>query len=176
MLTANRTEDAIFAEWRTAENEQKAELERELYSRLKQHAFAVVWLILQESRPDIVEEAIYEVLRKPEAFKGEAKFTTWFEAIVRNICKRKLRYKIKHKNDVSLDNIELPVGRVEEEVHSRLQLEDICSRLSTEERELLRLKQEEATEEEISRRFHISCKGVRSRWFRLRAKILKELK
>lgn len=176
MSTLERTEDQVFADFCAAEGEDRVELGEELHRRLHAHAHAVVWLTLQERRPDIVEEAIFEVMRKPEAFRGGSKFTTWFEAIVRNICRRKLRYTIKHRNDVGLDELELVSGEATEAPsNAKLDLAAIRESLAPEEKTLLDMKYQEFPEEAIARELGISKKGIRTRWHRLRRRILEDL-
>ena len=171
-----RSEDQVYGEYCLEDDiDKKDALLQELISLLSKHAYAVVWLVLQESRPDIVNEALEAVLRQMPRFKGRSKFSTWTEAIIRNICRRKLRYHIRHKTDCSLDDTNAFVTS-EDKINTRLDIHRIRGTLSEEERILFDAQLEGATYREIQQRLNLDSENAaRLRWHRLKSKIAKEM-
>lgn len=89
-------EDAAFATWR----EEGTGIE-ELVELLQSHAEAVTMDILHEADEDIALEAVCKVMEKCGSFKGESKFSTWFHSIVVNLCKMRIRERVR-RNEVPL--------------------------------------------------------------------------
>jgi RNA polymerase sigma factor (sigma-70 family) len=172
-----RSEDQVYGEYCLEGDEEKKEvLLRDLTALLSKHAYAVVWIILQESRPDIVNEALEAILRQLPKFKGRSKFSTWTEAIIRNICRRKLRYHIKHKNDLAIEDVD-PSLSPESQIHTRLDISRIRGNLSEEERILFDSQLEGASYKEIQQRLKLDSENAaRLRWHRLKTKLARELR
>lgn len=116
------------------------------------------------------------VLRKIGEFKGESKFSTWTEAITRNLCRDSLREKIRKKLEVSFEDVDLEGGNLESQVNSQIELDGISDLLEPGERDLLLLKLEGASFKEIQERLSLNTEETaRTRWGRLRKKILEEM-
>src|ERR1700754_176951 len=56
----------------------------------------------RETAEDILQEAFMRVIRGAEAYKRQAKFTTWLYTIARNLCVDQTRRR-KHRKHASLD-------------------------------------------------------------------------
>lgn len=89
----------MYAEYRASPS---PELERELVQAMKRHGYAVVWQQLHENHPDIVNYSIFKALAHSDGFLGESKFSTWFQTIVTNLCRKHLRQKT-HRQEVPLE-------------------------------------------------------------------------
>lgn len=184
-----RSEDQVYAELcLEVDPDKKQVLLEELTPLVSKHAYAVSWLVLQETRPDVVNETLEAVLRQLPTFKGRSKFSTWVEAITRNICNRKLRYRIRHRKDVPLDDLELPLFqsyaraplrdmiKEQERVHSKLELENIRESLTPEDKTLLDGMLQGESYEDLRNKLALeSQSAVRTKWHRLKKRIVKEL-
>lgn len=172
-----RSEDQVYAELcLEVDPDKKQVLLEELTPLVSKHAYAVSWLVLQETRPDVVNETLEAVLRQLPTFKGRSKFSTWVEAITRNICNRKLRYRIRHRKDVPLDDLELPLFQEQERVHSKLELENIRESLTPEDKTLLDGMLQGESYEDLRNKLALeSQSAVRTKWHRLKKRIVKEL-
>jgi RNA polymerase sigma-70 factor (ECF subfamily) len=56
----------------------------------------------KETAEDLLQEAFMRVIRGAEAYKRQAKFTTWLYTIARNLCVDQTRRR-KHRKHASLD-------------------------------------------------------------------------
>src|SRR6201991_3711411 len=74
---------------------------------LSRHRRAVYNFILRfvgdrETAEDLLQEAFMRVIKGAEAYKRQAKFTTWLYTIARNLCVDQTRRR-KHRKHASLD-------------------------------------------------------------------------
>src|SRR5580704_7025896 len=56
----------------------------------------------KETAEDLLQEAFMRVIKGAEAYKRQAKFTTWLYTIARNLCVDQTRRR-KHRKHASLD-------------------------------------------------------------------------
>jgi RNA polymerase sigma factor (sigma-70 family) len=73
------------------EEEKKTETPFEkLYSDFADKAYSIAWRMTGdvEAAQDIVQEAFLQAYRSIESFRGESAITTWFYAILKNVCFR----------------------------------------------------------------------------------------
>jgi RNA polymerase sigma factor (sigma-70 family) len=161
-----RDENVVFQEY--LENPVVAE---ELYSLLKAHAYAIVH---QEgiwgAQQDIVNEACWHAMQLPTRFRGEAKFSTWFQQIVLNLCVDERRRLTQRKED-SLEVCKEPLSKAPLLTVS----EEVLQGLLPEEQRLLRLRLDGASHAETAETFGITTSGARTRWLRLIKKLKGEL-
>lgn len=99
MPTKNSENDA-FQQWR-----ETGEGIENLTELLKLHAHKVTRQVLKDADDDIAMEAICKVLEKGKTFKDESQFSSWFHAIVVNLCKDELRRR-KQRAEVPLSEAE----------------------------------------------------------------------
>lgn len=170
-----RDENLVFNEYRAAEDgsNRKRELEEELYKLLFRHAMAVCWLVCKESRPDVANESVFRAMKNAKTFKGNAKFSTWFQTIVTNLIKTTKRREAALK-EVGLDTIP-ETGFQTTDAEALLDVHTLRAELEPEEREFLDMKLRGENEAEISEKLGLTAEGVRSKWFRLRKKLSKRL-
>lgn len=171
-----RTENIVFKEFTEAsEGPHKEALERELQRLLLAHALSVAWLQLKEYRPDIANFCVYKAFQKFDRFRGEAKFSTWFHRIALNACTSNLRLKLRQA-EVPLDSV-VEKGTTEEgAIIAKLQIERIADKLDAADKQFLQWKLEQLDETEIAKRTGLTLPGVRSKWSRIRKRILRQLK
>jgi RNA polymerase sigma-70 factor (ECF subfamily) len=62
----------------------------------------------EQDAEEVVQDAFWAVIRKVDAFRGEAAFSTWLHRIVANAALQKLRARRRGRVDASLDDA-LPV-------------------------------------------------------------------
>jgi RNA polymerase sigma-70 factor, ECF subfamily len=151
--------------------------EEALVASLRVYAAKICWKLLRDSNPDVVNTACYQAIKFSHQFKGDAKFTTWFHKVVENLCTSHIRKK-KRKAEVSFDDLtNKQVQQLPTREHTEVGviLGDIVSKLTKEEQEFLRMKQDGHSDEEIGEVFNISPVGVRVRWMRLRKKLKEQL-
>lgn len=148
----------------------RAQQQEELYKVLRKHAFAIVWQTLRQRRPDIVNYAIWKALRHAGSFRGEAKFSTWFTKIVRNLCRDEVRKPKGLVEEVSLEEVE---ELAEPEVGMVRLIRLDLSKLTREERRYVELKEWGYTEKEIGEVFGITEGGASERWMRIKRKLRK---
>lgn len=170
-----RTENIVFGEYCKADGEPKERLELELHKMLLAHAMSVCWLQLKDYRPDIANFCVQKAFQKMGNFRGDAKFSTWFHRICLNACTSSLRDKIKQA-EVPLDAVGEKGQDQEGALLAKLQIERIREALSDEDRELLDWKLQALDEVAIAKMTGLTTSGVRTRWSRLRKRILRQLK
>jgi RNA polymerase sigma factor (sigma-70 family) len=165
---ATRDENEVFAEWRAAEGERKEELLWELEKLLRHHAHAVCWQQLQEHDQALVNGAVFRALHRQHQFRGEAKFSTWFEALVRRLCHTALRQKITQRNrEVSLTHLEgtgaEPGVSEGPGVDARVEMQRLLETLSAKEQMILRQQLQGVADEETATFLGISKHTLQQR-------------
>jgi len=75
-----------------------------LLSRHRKPVYNFILRILgdRETAEDLLQEAFMRVIKGAEAYKRQAKFTTWLYTIARNLCVDQIRRR-KHRKHASLD-------------------------------------------------------------------------
>lgn len=81
---------------------------RRLYNSVSRrvYAFAMHHLHDATAAAEVVGEALYEVWRRPEAFRGDAKFSTWVLGIARHKMLDRMRSKAPEHEDID-EHLEL---------------------------------------------------------------------
>lgn len=139
------------------------------------------WLDLIE-HSDIIQNALIGMMRKLPAFEwtGQYSFRAWIKRITYNQSVSYLRKKKKHEAE-PLDRIDpnsLSFDADDEEFYSQRLVVEI-ERLLGKDAESLQLVelrcQQRMTFEEISQQMGITAGSVRTRWYRLRKKIMPHL-
>jgi RNA polymerase sigma factor (sigma-70 family) len=168
-------ENVIFEKYKTSTDPvEKKTLEDELIKLVTKHCFSIVCQQLQETRPDLVNTALASIMRNLSGFRGEAKFSTWVQKIIQNICKRDIKKKIRDrpfwqqivegKVPVNEDGeFYLPGISEERSVHAKILLDHIRESLSEKEQILLNMILEKRTSEEIAEVFGIAGSTARGK-------------
>jgi len=169
-----RTENEVFDEWRAAKGDQRELLLQELVPLLQKHARAVIWNKLAESRPELVNQAIYKVVVHAEDFRGEAKFSSWFHTIITNECNLALKQEKRHRNrTVALEeDHDFPTRGV---LDAGIELEQAIEGLTASDLSFIEMKLLGWNEEEIAKRLGINTVTVRQRWMRIKARVRRKV-
>jgi RNA polymerase sigma factor (sigma-70 family) len=152
-----RDSDLIFADYISADENEAHKYEKALIDSLKGHAYAVCLLVLQQPRKDIVEEAIQKALTHAKTFRGESKFSTWFHAIVKNLCAsaQKAEVRRRQRGEVSMeemDDVDPDSGQnVEAQTSAKIDLDRLTEGMKEEEKQILHFKMQGMNEGEIAR-------------------------
>lgn len=175
-----REEDRVFEEYKTvtarenSSEQEIAHLQYKLIGLLTIHANAVVWQMLRQNRPDVVNEALLRGFKGIRRFRGESKFSTWFQRIVINECKRTAVKEGKvARREVSLEDVEEIPAVDEPGVY--ISDEAILQKLPEGDKAFFICKEHGATDQELATAFGLSLIGVRVRWHRIKKRLKKLL-
>jgi RNA polymerase sigma factor (sigma-70 family) len=169
----------------TTDSAEKAALEEKLIALLKKHCLAVCSQRLQESRMDLTNQALADIIRYLPTFEGRngAKFSTWVHHIIKTICSREITKKIKDRTYwLQFDGVVpkdgegelyVPASPEEKKVHARILVDKIREGLSKEELIIFDMFLERKTAGEIAVVAGGDENTVRCRWFRLKEKLQK---
>jgi RNA polymerase sigma factor (sigma-70 family) len=152
-----RDSNSIFADYITADEGEAYKFEQELIAELKRYAYAICLLTLKQPRKDIVEESIQKALTHAKKFRNDSKFSTWFHAIVKNLCMsaQKSDLKRRSRGEVSMEDLEDsdPESNqdVEAETTAQIDLERVTEGLGELERQVLHLRMQGLSETEIAK-------------------------
>lgn len=175
MKKGRDSEDDLYDRFRTSEGEEHDLVLEKLHEKLFRHGLAVAYIVLHEHRPDIAAAACAEVICYPYRFKGTAKFTTYFEKIVRNMCRRALREKIEDRANVPIDDLDLESHQFEKETQPKLFIDRISRDLDPESQTLIKLKLIGTPDAEIGEKLGINTEAVKARWYRLKKTLAKQV-
>lgn len=144
------------------------------------HAFVVRVLYRYFSREqdveDVAQEVFFKAYRNLEQYEGRSSLKTWLFSIAANTAKNELRKRSRRPAviDQSLQEMDefLP-GEAESlpqhNIHQRQAFQQAFSQLSTQEQEILLLKDfEELTYEEIASQLNLSVSAAKMRVQRVR--------
>lgn len=164
-------ENVVFAQWKSAPADEKVKYLPRLLRLLRAHAFAVCWIKLKENRPDIVNQAVWRVLSRKDEFEGKSSFSTWFQAIVQNLCTDVHRTNVR-KAEVTIEGLNLPATK--SGVEAKIELEQLSKGLKDRQKLLVKLKLKGLNDAEIGRVLGINELAVRHSWTRTKEKIRKK--
>ena len=76
----------------------------EIFGKYRSRLFGIAYRMLGsvQDAEDLLQEAFMRVIKGAEAYKRQAKFTTWLYTIARNLCVDQTRRR-KHRKHASLD-------------------------------------------------------------------------
>lgn len=173
METKIREEDIIYEAYREADGTNRQILQGQLIGLLTAHANAICWLQLHTHRPDICNEAVFRALQFEKDFKGESKFSTWFQRVVLNLIASDQRRAARRKEN-SLEEVHSEANVLG--LEARIDAARLLKLLNKAEREIFQYKLLELDEATIGAKIGLSPEGVRTRWHRIRKKLLKLLR
>jgi RNA polymerase sigma factor (sigma-70 family) len=147
----------------------------EFYKTLYDHAQRLVGMASGECLPEVANEAITRVFKHLAKFNGKSRFSTWFTRIVLNCLNDHMTARAK-KREVPMSEL-AEAGNAREEPVSveSLDLSSFAGELDPEDRQFLQWKISGETETYISKQTGLSLAGVRSKWHRMRGKLLERL-
>jgi RNA polymerase sigma factor (sigma-70 family) len=140
------------------------------------YRYAVGMLNNRMDAEDVAQEAFVKAFYSISGLDNEFAFSSWMITIVSNLCKDRLKKRVKEQafrdepNELTVDpNLSDPL--------TKLSLEDCLSRLSIDHREVLLLHDVQGYRyEEIANMVDVPLGTVKSRLFAARMALRKELK
>lgn len=171
-------ENEVFEAWRNATGAEKELLQETLVKLLTRHGFAICSIKLSDRRPDIVNYAILKALTKSDKFRGDAKFSTWFQTVVTNLCNSSLREKKRRSPERYIEDLnesELSQLSNVADISDKLDLERLLTGLTDDDKEFIHMKLSGMTETEIAEVNGLSLGGLRHKWWRIRGRIKRNL-
>lgn len=121
---------------------------------------------------DAVQEVFVRYIRNEESFRGDCSYKTWLLTITRNYCLKKLNGRAGKTETIDENIFETTVPSIE----TRISLNDALARLSTEEYELIYLRDYEChTYQEMALILGITVDNVKVKLFRVRKHLRKYL-
>lgn len=173
MVSANLETDGMHWDSKVADFVEAAEQRRPHLVRLARRVTPCI-----EEAEDIVQEALLRAYRNLPRFRGEARMTTWLQAIVQNAAREWLRQKknvlllpIERQGDAENAPFEFPdPGRTPEESCQRAEMRSILRRemekLSAGCRRAVQLCIfEEASQRAAAQEMNVSVVAVKARIF-----------
>ena len=135
-----------------------------------------------DAAADVVQNAFEKVLRCCRQFEGTSRPSTWVFRIVVNESLQWLRSASRrtgrHMDSAALDFVASPVRAPDDDAAARQErrrLHAALGRLNPEDRELLGAVVEGKTLKSLTERFGLSLAGVKTRAFRARRRLAREL-
>ncbi|RKD23977.1 RNA polymerase subunit sigma [Ammoniphilus oxalaticus] len=170
------TEAELIRAAQTGDTDALIQLLREIENEIYRTAFYV--LKNQQDAMDASQEALIRIYKNIKSYQAKAKFSTWTQRIVMNVCMDHFRRK---RDAVSIDEHEFPLeddANVEEEVqlsHMAKDIQDAINLLPSRQRQVVILRYlQDFSYAEISETLELPINTVKSHLFRARQQ-LKEL-
>lgn len=121
---------------------------------------------------DAVQEVFIRYIKNEENFRGDCSYKTWLLTITHNYCLKKLNGRTNNTETIDDDFIE-PYGP---SIETKISLNDALAKLSTEEYELIYLRDYEChTYQEMAVILGITIDNVKVKLFRVRKHLKKYL-
>jgi RNA polymerase sigma-70 factor (ECF subfamily) len=170
----SRDIDAAFAIYKPGDPDS----ERALYETLRAQAANVVWHHQAPDGDTLIHEIVHRAMVALKDFRGESAVSTWFWTLARNEVNRALRKKIRNRerslpiDGDPADKNEEPEGQKPlADIPARpfnsdvaIDLERLQQDLAPEQAEVMRLKAEGNSLEDIANKFGIPLGTARSRY------------
>lgn len=121
---------------------------------------------------DAVQEVFVRYIKNEESFRGDCSYKTWLLTLTRNYCLKKLNGRASQSELID----ETILVSCELSIETRITLNDALAKLSTEEYELIYLRDYEChTYQEIAQILGITVDNVKVKLFRVRKQLRKYL-
>lgn len=121
---------------------------------------------------DAVQEVFVRYIKNEDSFRGDCSYKTWLLTITRNYCFKKLNGRVNHTETIDENFFETH----EPSIETKITLNDAMAKLSTEEYELIYLRDYEChTYQEMAVILGITVDNVKVKLFRVRKHLKKYL-
>lgn len=185
---AEWAENKLYAEWLESAPADRWAVEAKLYSAVKRHVQAVLWIQLNENPPDdLVGKATAAVMMALGRFRKKSKFSTFVHEVADRTGKEYLRGKIRARKVFDEytevvesdreDALEHRAGEVtpsvSPQVEGEIAVREFRQSLSKEDASLLQHKEEGLQSKEIAEKMGSTVEAVDSRLARLKPKVRK---
>jgi len=135
------------------------------------YRYAYSLLKNNEDAEDVVQDVFINYFKKSESYRGDCSIKTWLLVLTRNQCYNVIKSR-KTRQSESIDDVIL--GSDINYVEDKLNIEDALKTLTTEENEIIFLREYSGfSYKEISRILEISIDNVKVRLFRAKQKLRK---
>lgn len=124
----------------------------------------------QDEAQDLMQEALIQLWRSFETFRGESDIRTWIWRVTSNACISFCRKEEKHRETLQLEVADLLTVDDEDNRQIRM-LHDRIYRLRPFDRTVVLLWMEDMSYEEIGQILGISAKNVSVRLFRIKEQL-----
>lgn len=124
----------------------------------------------QDEAQDLMQEALIQLWRSFETFRGESDIRTWIWRVTSNACISFCRKEEKHRETLHLEVVDLLTIDDEDNRQIRM-LHDRIYRLRPFDRTVVLLWMEDMSYEEIGQILGISAKNVSVRLFRIKEQL-----
>lgn len=157
-----------------------AELYRRYSGQMLRYFRRMLWKD-EERAQDFVQDLFLKIVERPEAFREEAKFSTWLYSSAHNMCKNEYRreeVRTRHAGNLKIKEAfeERPDDRIDEEAFSNL-VDCYLASCSEADRTLFVLRYElEKSFPEIAAILNVPEGTLKSRWFYLRKELAEKLR
>jgi RNA polymerase sigma factor (sigma-70 family) len=182
--SAEKRENELYERWSAALDEQRPDLERQLFKAVLRHAEAVIWLKLPERNGNLANSVASDTIKNLSLgkFQKRSKFSTWVQGIAKNKIKEKLKKRKTANRRFSAFDDENPEDTFEDpsqraafgKAEKRLFLDNLRKGLRPKDQILLDCKLEELTSAECAARLGLSENAAESQWRRLRGRLRKK--
>lgn len=124
----------------------------------------------QDEAQDLMQEALIQLWRSFETFRGESDIRTWIWRVTSNACISFCRKEEKHRETLHLEVVDLLT--IDDEDNQQIKmLHDRIYRLRPFDRTVVLLWMEDMSYEEIGQILGISAKNVSVRLFRIKEQL-----
>lgn len=149
--------------------------EQQFTQLIKQHKETIYTVCLmhtaaQDEVQDLMQEALIQLWRSFETFRGESDIRTWIWRVTSNACISFCRKEEKHRETLQLEVADLLTVDDEDNRQIRM-LHDRIYRLRPFDRTVVLLWMEDMSYEEIGQILGISAKNVSVRLFRIKEQL-----
>jgi RNA polymerase sigma-70 factor (ECF subfamily) len=140
-----------------------------IYSRHKNKLYTFCMYVTgnRQLSEDIVQETFVRLMGQSQQLDSNVRIKDWLFICARNLTYNQLK---RHQRSSSL--LEVVSPPTESNVETRIFIQDVLGKLTTDEKELILLREQQRfTTEEISNMLGISEEAVRVRLYRIRKKM-----
>jgi len=174
--TATLDENALYADWQKASDEEKSRLEFPLYSAIREHAKSLILKSLGKDDPDLEHEIGVAAISGLSNFLGKSKFSTWVQRIALNKINQELRTRERHRKVFAeSDDAHEPISNdTQEHLDEQFRLAALTKGLTSDELTLLDGELHGMSRREVAETLGITVNAAESRWRRLKDKLRKK--
>lgn len=173
-----RTTDHIYQEYKLAVGPNRVRLQEELVKQFRRQATAISVQRFHITRRELVDRSVEKGILKLHTFKGDSKLSTWFHELCLNECVNWHRKDKRESKNVSMECLQ---PNEEEQIAMQPKLgfsvEGVikAANLDAQEQEILRLKMEGHTNDEIGQQIGQTKNQVDKFFYNVRLKVKKVL-
>lgn len=124
----------------------------------------------EETPDDLVQNGLLEIWSNIESFKGDSSFSTWVSGIVAHTTADAVSRTKSLREVLLITEIGKPGKHTA--IEAKLTLKALVEKLSTEDKQLVQMKMDGLTEEEIGEAFNKDQKWAKNKWYNLKKQLV----